>query len=336
MMGICATSFEAPTIKGTAGVLFFTEEEDRHVDEPTCIRCGKCITVCPMNLEPVFMYMYYSKGDFENMAKYHITDCFECGSCSFNCPARMPLTHAFKTAKLMFQAKAAKEKAAGGGGSRREGGKGGEELMEPRKRTHHPRRRLSAPGPYRYRYPPPDAGRDHRPAAGRLRRRMAVRLPPAAGDRDVRVLRGFLRVGVSEAAQEVQHHRRSLRLRHRPAAGSDAAAHGSLVAAGGRHLLCHRGRQAALRRPRQELPEPRAGRPRLPAGLLRADPGPVRRAQLPQGRGGRRDHGHPAELPVRGRADAGLSSASNPCSWAPFPAPWARSAPCCCSSAACT
>ena len=111
MMGICATSFEAPTIKGTAGVLFFTEEEDKHVDEPTCIRCGKCISVCPMNLEPVFMYMYYSKGDFDMMQKYHITDCFECGSCAYNCPARMPLTHAFKTAKLMFQAKAAKEKA---------------------------------------------------------------------------------------------------------------------------------------------------------------------------------------------------------------------------------
>ncbi len=111
MMGICATSFDAPTIKGTAGVLFFTEEEDKHVDEPTCIRCGKCISVCPMNLEPVFMYMYYSKGDFDMMQKYHITDCFECGSCAYNCPARMPLTHAFKTAKLMFQAKAAKEKA---------------------------------------------------------------------------------------------------------------------------------------------------------------------------------------------------------------------------------
>ena len=111
MMGICATSFDAPTVKGTAGVLFFTEEEDRHVENPTCIRCGKCITVCPMNLEPVFMYMYYSKGDYENMEKYHVMDCFECGSCSFNCPARMPLTHAFKTAKIMFQVKMAKEKA---------------------------------------------------------------------------------------------------------------------------------------------------------------------------------------------------------------------------------
>ena len=112
MMGICATSFDAPTIKGTAGVLFFTEEEDKSVPNPTCIRCGKCIQVCPMRLEPVYMYMYYSKADYENMEKYHIVDCIECGSCAYNCPARMPLTHAFKTAKLMFQAKKMKEQAA--------------------------------------------------------------------------------------------------------------------------------------------------------------------------------------------------------------------------------
>lgn len=112
MMGICATNFEAPNIKGTSGILFFTEEEDAHEDNPECIRCGKCLTVCPMNLEPVFMYMYYSKGNLEMLEKYHVMDCFECGSCSYNCPARMPLTHAFKTAKLMIQAEKAKEKAA--------------------------------------------------------------------------------------------------------------------------------------------------------------------------------------------------------------------------------
>ena len=111
MMGLIATNIDAVNIKGTAGILFFTEEEDRNVENPTCIRCGKCITVCPMGLEPVYMYAYFKKGDFENMNKYHILDCFECGSCSYNCPGRMPLTHSFKTAKLLFAAKAAEEKA---------------------------------------------------------------------------------------------------------------------------------------------------------------------------------------------------------------------------------
>ena len=111
MMGLICTGLDAVNVKGTAGILFFTEEEDRTVENPTCIRCGKCITVCPMGLEPIYMYNYFKKGDFENMKKYHILDCFECGSCSYNCPGRMPLTHSFKTAKLLFAAKAAEEKA---------------------------------------------------------------------------------------------------------------------------------------------------------------------------------------------------------------------------------
>ena len=111
MMGLIATNLEAPNIKGTAGILFFTDKEDRSVENPTCIHCGKCLTVCPMKLEPLYMYKYYQKRDFENMQKYHILDCFECGSCSYNCPGRLPLTHTFKTAKLLFAARAAEEKA---------------------------------------------------------------------------------------------------------------------------------------------------------------------------------------------------------------------------------
>ena len=111
MMGLIATNLEAPNIKGTAGILFFTDKEDRSVENPTCIHCGKCLTVCPMKLEPLYMYKYFQKRDFENMQKYHILDCFECGSCSYNCPGRLPLTHTFKTAKLLFAARAAEEKA---------------------------------------------------------------------------------------------------------------------------------------------------------------------------------------------------------------------------------
>ena len=50
-------------------------------------------------VERAASYMYYRKGDYDTMDRYHVKDCFECGSCSYVCPARLPLTHAFRTAK---------------------------------------------------------------------------------------------------------------------------------------------------------------------------------------------------------------------------------------------
>ena len=113
LMGICANSLACPTIKGVSGLLFFTKKEEKKVADPNCIRCGRCIAACPMRLEPIFMYMYYRKGDYDTMDKYHVNDCFECGSCSYVCPARLPLTHSFRTAKNVLwerqQEKAKKE-----------------------------------------------------------------------------------------------------------------------------------------------------------------------------------------------------------------------------------
>lgn len=111
MMGLIATNLDAVNIKGTAGILFFTEEEERTVENPTCIHCGKCLSVCPMKLQPVYMYKYFQLGNFEKMEQYHVLDCIECGCCAYNCPGRLPLTHSFKTAKLLFAARAAEEKA---------------------------------------------------------------------------------------------------------------------------------------------------------------------------------------------------------------------------------
>jgi electron transport complex protein RnfC len=64
-----------------------------------------------MKLEPLYMYMYINKGDYEKMEQYHVMDCFECGSCSYGCPGRLPLTHTFKVGKAMLTAKKAEEKA---------------------------------------------------------------------------------------------------------------------------------------------------------------------------------------------------------------------------------
>ena len=64
-----------------------------------------------MRREPLYMYKYFMKNDFEGMKKYHITDCIECGCCAYNCPGRLPLTHAFKTAKILIMNKEREEKA---------------------------------------------------------------------------------------------------------------------------------------------------------------------------------------------------------------------------------
>lgn len=99
MMGIAQYSLDVPVIKGTNAVLAFCEKEDRFSEEQTCIHCGKCVGVCPMNLEPVFLHMYAKKGRLADCEKLNVLDCIECGCCSYICPARIHLVQSFRTAK---------------------------------------------------------------------------------------------------------------------------------------------------------------------------------------------------------------------------------------------
>jgi electron transport complex protein RnfC len=111
LMGICVADISSGLVKGASGLLVFTEEEDRDIENPTCIRCGSCIAHCPMRQEPIYMYMAVTKGDYAMMEKYHVADCCECGSCSFVCPGKLPLTHTFKVGKALLATKKAEEKA---------------------------------------------------------------------------------------------------------------------------------------------------------------------------------------------------------------------------------
>ena len=111
MMGIAQFDLDVPTGKGTASLLAFCEKEDRSVENPVCIRCGKCLQVCPMKLQPLYMYLYEEKGDIEMMKKLNLTDCVECGACTYNCPGRLHLTHAFKVGKAKIMAHDAAVKA---------------------------------------------------------------------------------------------------------------------------------------------------------------------------------------------------------------------------------
>lgn len=112
MMGNAQFDLSAPVIKATNALLALSGKEDRNVENPTCIRCGKCSEVCPMSLVPMYMYMYERRSDLESLDKLHVTDCMECGACTYICPGRLHLTQSFRTAKAKISAEKMKNQAA--------------------------------------------------------------------------------------------------------------------------------------------------------------------------------------------------------------------------------
>lgn len=100
MMGKALNSVDVPVVKGTSGVLLFKEKEARRVDPTNCIRCGKCITVCPMGLEPVLLAQYAELEMWENVEVERALDCIECGSCQYTCPAGRPLLDYIRLGKF--------------------------------------------------------------------------------------------------------------------------------------------------------------------------------------------------------------------------------------------
>lgn len=99
MMGIAQYTIDTPTNKGTSGILCLDEEESKTPKPQNCLRCGKCLSVCPAFLQPLYISAYSLKNDFENAQNYRALDCIECGSCSFVCPARRPLLQSVRNAK---------------------------------------------------------------------------------------------------------------------------------------------------------------------------------------------------------------------------------------------
>ena len=99
MMGTAQYSLDAPVIKETSGLICMTKEQlaiDRDVH---CIRCGSCVSACPMNLVPNYIAQYVKAEQFDRLAKFHVPDCIECGCCSFTCPVKIPLIQYMRIGK---------------------------------------------------------------------------------------------------------------------------------------------------------------------------------------------------------------------------------------------
>jgi len=91
MMGKAISTIDIPITKGTSGIVLLDKNEAKRSEPQNCIRCARCVTVCPMGLEPYLLEKLSEKENYEECLIQDIVDCIECGSCSYTCPSSRPL-----------------------------------------------------------------------------------------------------------------------------------------------------------------------------------------------------------------------------------------------------
>ncbi|HBG01490.1 MAG TPA: electron transport complex subunit RsxC, partial [Firmicutes bacterium] len=101
-----------PVVKNLSGVLALSQEEAAFDENRPCIRCARCVDVCPMGLTPNLLGEYSDKGLYEKADKLNVRDCIECGLCSFACPSKRALVTWIKKGKAGLAAQRAKEKVS--------------------------------------------------------------------------------------------------------------------------------------------------------------------------------------------------------------------------------
>ena len=108
MTGMCAPNTSIPIAKATGGILVLDKQDAASVEEGPCLRCGKCVEVCPIGLHPLKIKIAADADRIDECKRLHVMDCTLCGSCSFICPAHRWLTASFKVAKQKLAAQAKK------------------------------------------------------------------------------------------------------------------------------------------------------------------------------------------------------------------------------------
>ncbi len=100
MMGFAIPSLETPMTKGCSGLLLFNKKEGHKEDESVCLRCGRCVDVCPMDLVPSLIAHNVKHEDWILVEKFGVMDCMKCGSCAYVCPSHIKLIQWIDIGKL--------------------------------------------------------------------------------------------------------------------------------------------------------------------------------------------------------------------------------------------
>ena len=110
-MGQALEDLSGVVTKGTSGIVALDSRFVKPIHESNCIRCGRCVSVCPIGLRPLYITAAVEHEDFEKAKQLRAMDCMSCGSCSYICPAKRDLAHLIRLAKDQIGAQMRKEES---------------------------------------------------------------------------------------------------------------------------------------------------------------------------------------------------------------------------------
>ena len=103
MMGFAQKHPEVPVMKATNCVLCLLKDRNGAAENPVCLRCGKCVAVCPMHLLPLYLYRFGKAENTKELDRLHTMDCIECGCCAYTCPGKLPIVEQIRKGKALLR-----------------------------------------------------------------------------------------------------------------------------------------------------------------------------------------------------------------------------------------